>query len=263
MHPVRTIRYLRKYSFENAKSNILLFLSLAAFLVLWLGVYLNFTNPFLFREGAQAAYYFVTLFLSGCLSSGLLFSDFGSKSRAINFLLLPASALEKFLVSLFFGVAVFFIGCSSIFWMVDLVVVNIANYKYDTQWEVINLFRLDTYPNVFFDGPLTDIFFMFFPIQALFILCSVFFNKHGLFKAIVAMGLLWVILIAVFLVVQHLLPVGILHDGDTYEVIEADGDNKLIALPVWLTVIASLSYKFLLTPMLWTVAFFKLKEKEL
>lgn len=263
LHPVRTARYLKKYTFENARGNALLFLAIAAFLVLWLGVYLNFTNPFLFREGAQVAYYFITLFLAGCLSSGMLFSDLGSKPKAISYLLLPASTLEKFLVTMLYGVFVFFVVCSGIFWAIDFVVVSFANYKYDTHWQVINLFTLNEYPNPFFDGSLTDIFFMYFPLQALFILCSISFDKHGIFKAIVGVGLLWVIFIAVFLVVQSLLPVGVLHDMGTYEVIEANGDNKLIVLPVWLTAFISVSFKFLLTPMLWSAAFFKLKEKQI
>lgn len=264
LHPIRTFRYFKKYSFENARANILLYLAIAAFLVLWLGVYLNFTNPFLFSERWQAVYYFTTLFLSGCLSSGMLFSELGSKPKAIHHMLLPASTLEKFMISLVFGVFIFFVCYSAVFWLINYAVVSIANYKYDTHWQVINLFSLNTYPNPFFDGPLTDIFFLYFPAQALFILCSVYFNKHSLFKAIVVVGLLWVVFIASFLIVQRLLPIGMLHNTvGTYEVIEADGDNKVISLPVWLINVTSGFFKLLLTPMLWAVAFFRLKEKEL
>ena len=114
-HPGRTFLYLRKYIFENGKSFVLLNLAIAAFLVLWLGVYINFTNPNLFSERAQAAYYFVTLFLSGCLSAGILFSELGSKDRSIHYFLVPASLLEKFLTSLFFAIAVFFVTSSCMF----------------------------------------------------------------------------------------------------------------------------------------------------
>src|SRR5690349_17487113 len=89
--------YVRKYAFENRMAFLFLYLAIAAFLVLWMGVQLNFTNPSLFAPRAQAAYYFLTLFLAGCLSSGMLFAELGSKSRAIHYLLIPASTRGKFI----------------------------------------------------------------------------------------------------------------------------------------------------------------------
>src|SRR5688572_26793539 len=167
--PSRSMLFLKKYAFENRKAYLFLFLAVAAFLILWLGLHLNFNNPYLFAERTQAMYYFVVLFLGGCLSSGVLFSELGSKPRAIHYLLTPASTLEKFLCGLFFGVFVFFVGCSGIFYIINFIAVQIANYKYGTDWQVINLLTLDKYPNIFMDGPLTDIFYIFFPIQAIFI----------------------------------------------------------------------------------------------
>ncbi|MEJ1237743.1 hypothetical protein WBG78_06435 [Chryseolinea sp. T2] len=262
--PARTLLYLKKYVFENGRSFILLNLAIAAFLVLWLGVYLNFTNPNLFSERAQVAYYFITLFLSGCLSAGVLFSELGSKDRSIHYFLIPASLLEKFLTSLFFAIVIFFISSSCIFWLVDSIVVIIANSKYETHWEVINLLSLNKYANPFFDGPLTDIFYFYFPAQALFILCSVYFRKYALFKAFVVVGLLWVVGVLLFLAYQRLVPTGMLHlSAGSYEVLEANGDNKMVVVPWWVLVSGSVLLRYLLTPLLLTVAYFRLKEKEL
>jgi len=262
--PSRTFLFVRRYVFEYARVYGLLYLAIAAFLILWLGVHLNFTNPMLFSERVQVAYYFVTLFLAGCLSAGVLFSELGSKTRAIHYHLIPASSLEKFITSLLFGVFVFLVMCSAIFFAVDYVAVTIANYKYDTHWEVINLLSLNKYPNPFFDSPLNNMFCLYFPIQAVFLLCSVYFRKYGLFKAIVAMGLLWVVFIAIFLLFGKFLPVGMFSGGlGSYEVIEANGDNKLVSLSPWLVGAATIFFKFLLTPILWASAYFRLKEKEL
>src|SRR6188508_3453469 len=184
-NPSRTLLLFRKYAFEHARIYLMLYLAIAAFLILWLGVYLNFTNPKLFSERGQVAYYFITLFLTGCLSSGMLFSELGSKPGAIHYLLLPASTLEKFITNLIFGVVLFFVMCSLIFTGVDFVAVTIANYRYGTNWQVINLLSLNQYQNPFFEGPVTDMFYFYFPAQAVFLLCSVYFRKHGLFKAIV------------------------------------------------------------------------------
>lgn len=260
----RSLLYFRKYAFENRRAFLFLYLAIAAFLVLWLGVYLNFTNRALFAPRAQAAYYFVTLFLAGCLSSGMLFSELGSKSKAIHYLLIPASTWQKFICGVFFSVVVFFVVYSCIFYVVDYAAVHIANYKYGTDWEVINLFHLERYPNVFAETPLTDIFYLFFPVQAIFLLCSVYFKKHGLFKAIVCMGLLWVFFIALMLTMGNLLPAGKYNDSmGAYEIVEANGDNKLVFIPAVLTYAVLAFFKVLLTPMLWVVGYLKLQEKEL
>ncbi|MGC3948676.1 MAG: hypothetical protein QM762_29950 [Chryseolinea sp.] len=106
---------------------------------------------------------------------------------------------------------------------------NIANNKFDTHWEVVNPLTLNKYPNPFFEGPLTDIFYLYFPIQAIFILCSVYFKRYALFKAIVVMGLLWVVSIAMFIGYQRLVPIGIFHASTgSFEVLEPGGDNKMI-----------------------------------
>jgi hypothetical protein len=260
----RSLLYLRKYAFETRKTFLFLYLAIAAFLVLWLGLYLNFTNPALFAERAQAVYYFVTLFLAGCLSSGVLFSELGSRPKAIHYLLTPASTWQKFFCVLFFGVFVFFVVYSGIFYVIDYIAVHLANYKNGTDWEVINLFRLERYPNVFGEGPLTQIFYIFFPIQAIFLLCSIYFRKHGLFKAIVVMGLLWVFFIVLFIIMGKLLPDGRYNDVvGSYEIMEANGDNKLVAIPAVFTTLVIVYFKILITPLLYAVAYLKLREKEL
>lgn len=260
----RTFLFFKKYAFENRKPYALLYLAISAFLILWLGVYLTFTNPYLFRERNQIAYYFSTLFLSGCLSSGLLFSELGVKPKAINYLLTPASTGAKFLCTVFFGVFVFFVIYSAIFYVIDAAAVNIANWKFDTHWEVVNILRLNDYENPFFESPLSDLFYLYFPIQAGFILASIYFKKHGLFKALVTLGLLWVCFILLFLLFHMLIPQGRFLKGiDSYEIVEASGDNKVIAIPYLLVSIVGIFYKFLVTPLLWLASYFRLKEKEL
>lgn len=256
--------YLRKYAFEHGRAYAFLHLAIAAFLVLWLGLYLNFSNPFLFSERNQVAYYFVTLFLSGCLSAGVLFSELGSKSKAIHYLLVPASTFEKFFATLLFGVFIFFVVASCIFYLIDSAAVAIANFKFDQHHEAINLLALNQYENPFFNGDITDIFYFYFPAQAIFLLCSIYFNKHGLFKAIVVTGLLWVMCIVLILILSQLIPPGIFkHSIGAYEVLEQSGDNKVIFVSPFLVTIILIFGKFLLAPLLWTAAFFRLKEKEI
>ncbi|MEP6737572.1 MAG: hypothetical protein ABJA70_18755 [Chryseolinea sp.] len=260
----RAVSLLKMYTFENFRVHALLYLAVTSFLVLWLGVHLSFTNSGLFSERTQVLYYFVTLFLAGCLSSGVLFSELSDRPKAVNYLLTPASSLEKFLCSLFFGVVLFIVASSLVFSTINSIAVAIANYKFDTHWEAINVLTLNKYPNVFFDGPLTNMFFLYFPIQAIFILCSVHFSTHALFKAIVCIGLLWVCFIFVWMFSLRLLPNGHFDNNlESYELVDPSGDLKLIKMPRLLARTILVFFEFLLTPLLWCVAYLKLKEKEL
>jgi len=128
----------------------------------------------------------------------------------------------------------------------------------------IDILHLNDYENPFFETPLSDLFYLYFPLQAGFILASIYFNKHGLFKALVALGLLWVCFILLFLLVNMLLPRGRFLEGiDSYEIVEPSGDNKVIVIPYVLVGIIIVFSKFLVTPALWLASYFRLKEKEL
>src|SRR6267154_3243519 len=144
---------LRKYWFENNRQFMLMILAVAAFFTLWLGVELSFGGPNLFQESAQMAYFFVGLFLSGCLSAGIHFSALGSKPTAIHFLLNPASSKEKFFCSLFFGVILFLLGYVVAFYAIDAPAVLLANQKFKTHWSVVNIFSMDRYKSELVDGP--------------------------------------------------------------------------------------------------------------
>lgn len=260
----RTCLLFKKYLYENRKSYPLLFLAIAGFFILWMGVYLLFSNPNLFNERFQVFYYFTGLFLSGCLYGGILFSELGSKPKAINYLMVPVSSLEKFICVLFFGVLGFFIGYSAIFYIIDVAAVSIANLRNGTQWSVINPLFIDQYENIFFEGPLSHIFYIYFAAQALFILASIYFSKHSLFKAIVCLGLLWVFLMLFFMLIRATLPPGWFYNGiDTYEVFEPSGQLKTVSVPSWITGILVFFFKFLVPPLLWIAAYYKLKEKQL
>lgn len=260
----RSFLLLRKHLFESRKTYMLLSLAIAAFLILWLGVSLTFTNPYLFSERAQVSYYFVTLFLSGCLSSGVLFSDLGTKARAINYLLLPGSALEKFGCQLLFGVFIFFIGYSAVFYAVDTLVVFIANIKYDTHWQVINLLHINRYPNPFLDIQNTSMFYIYFPIQAMFMLSSIYFVKNSIFKGLVCLGLLWVACTLFFVLMRMILPPGRFVDGvNVYEIIDRSGLIKHIRVPAAISQVFAIFFMYLITPALWLVAYVRLAEKEL
>lgn len=254
----------RKYWFENNRQFTLMVLAEVAFFFLWMGVHVSFSNPNLLREEAQIAYFFTGLFLSGCLAAGIHFSSLGPKPTAIHFLLTPASSHEKFICSLFFGVILFFGGYVFAFYTVDIPAVVIANQKFNTHWKVVNLLLMDRYENRLFDGPHSALLYAYLVAQAFFLLASIYFAKNGLFKAIVGVGIIWVVAIFLAMAIFISFPPGIIMKSlGEYEIMEKSGVLRIVVVSPIVTTLVLVFYKFLVTPLLWFCAYLRLKEKHL
>ena len=260
----RSYRLGKKYTFENKRTFGLLVLAETAFLGLWMGVYLTFKNPYLFSENFQVAFYFTGLFLFGCLSGGTLFSELGSKPKAINYLMTPVSTLEKFLCILLFGVAFFIVEYTLVFSIIDTIAVSLANRINDTHMSVINPFDVDKYKNTLYDGPFSLMYYAFFAVQSFFILMSVHFPKHSILKSLIGLGLLWVAFILMMVVTGYFLPKGIFSRGlESYEVLEPSGRISVINIPAAFRTGFIVFLKYVLTPLLWIASYWKLKERQL
>jgi hypothetical protein len=254
----------RKYFGENKKAYALLFLACGASLILLMGVNLSFTNPNLFSEPVQVSYFFIGLILWGCLSASLLFSDLGSKSKAINYLLVPASSLEKLLCTLFFGVLIFFIGYTFMFYAVDVTVVSLANAKFGTHWSVINVLAINRYENIWFEGHTDYLYYIYFGFQSFFLLGSLYFPKYGFFKTAISLVLVYVFLIfLVMIIMKNFFPSGQFYDGMTFfEVFDSTGKDKIIRLPFGFTGVLAFFFEYALVVGLWVITYFRLKEKQ-
>ncbi len=104
----------------NCKRYLLALLAIAGLLAAWFGFVIAMNRQgelFLFF---QFAAYFVGLFFVGCFYASTLFSDLNSKPEGINYLSVPASHLEKLCCAIFFGVLLFFVAFTLIFYLVDI-----------------------------------------------------------------------------------------------------------------------------------------------
>ncbi|MBA4054952.1 MAG: hypothetical protein C0490_09595, partial [Marivirga sp.] len=206
--------------------------------------------------------YFLGLFISGCLSANFLFVDLSNKPKAISYLLQPASSFEKIVCSLFFGVFVFWIGYSLMFYLADTSMVYMANRINGTNWPVINIFSIDDYENPFFSGPPSNLFFIYFASQALFITGSLYFSKYSFFKtAIVALFIGLILVILPNAIISFLMPIGVTKTITAYEVLDFRG-NKLIEMPSWFSLSVTVFSFYILTPAFWLVCYFLLREKQ-
>lgn len=253
---------MSKFWFDHKKAFSLLMLAILSAFTIWMGIYLSFRNGRLFSEEFQVAYYFVGLFISGCLSANFLFADLASKPKAIGYLLQPASSLEKIICSLFFGVFIFWIGYSMMFYVVNVGMVYIANNINGTQWSVINIFSTNRYNNPFFSGPASNLYFIYFSAQALFITGSLYFIRYSFFKTVIISLLIGLTLFLFPGAMIYLsMPIGITRTITSFEILDFRG-NILVEMPPWFDLTAKLFSFYLVTLVFWLTSYFLLKEKQ-
>lgn len=285
----RLYMFTARHWFENRKLYGLFFLAITVFMMGWFVFYILVGNPYLFVAGSQLTVYFAGLFISGCLSAAFLFRDLSSRQKKISYYMIPAAALEKVLCALFYGVLLFFIGYSTIFYVTDFFAVKIANSAVADmmnskslnamQWRQqfginagmaparpVNVFAPSTGEFVFYPGDTPLLFGAFFPMQSAFILGSLYFAKNSLFKTIVVLlGLFMLFFIIEARVIMPMFP-GQSETLNTFTIIRAfntAGDAKTYALPFWIGEVAGFLVKFAITPVMWVAIYYRLKENEI
>jgi hypothetical protein len=263
IHLPRLAMTFSKFWFENKRTLALLFGAIAAFLLILLSLYYSFNAPNLFREHFQVAYYFTGLFLSGILSASFLFSELRNKPRAIAYLMVPASQIEKFICVMFFGLLVFWSGYSIIFTCINYVFVSMNNARMGRTDEVINIFTINKYQNPFLEGPSLWLFFIYFAIHALFALGSIYFARYAFFKTLIVFLFFWLLFFFVPVVLHRLLPPGgWVSSLFKYEVYD-DVGNFFLTLPEWFRILSSVFFSCAGTTMLWVATYFKLTERQI
>src|SRR5215207_2184394 len=174
---------VRKHWTDNKKRYGLSVLAFIGLLITWFvfTMLTGFDNQPM-AKGVQMVSFFLALFGVGTFYSSQYFRDLGSRSKGINFLLVPASAFEKLLCSLLYTVVLFFVVFVAAFYLVDVLMVAIANSLSATE----NLAGKPGVTNVFkviilrFNRDSTiNFLFLFFSVQSAFLLGSVYFEKYS------------------------------------------------------------------------------------
>ena len=215
-------------------------------------------------KGAQMATFFLSLFAVGTFYASQYFSDLGSRSKGINFLLVPASAFEKLLCSLLYSVVLFFVVFTAAFYLVDFLMVAIVNSLPGTEkTNVINVFKV-TILRFNRDATINFLLF-FFSIQSAFLLGSVYFEKYSFIKTIIC-GFIagFVLFCMMYFFYEQLLPNGDFHRGflTSYRV-HVDGVNDhLVQVPGWIGEVFRFLVMYAVAPFLWIVTYYRLKEKQ-
>lgn len=258
-----------KHWAENKKRYLLSAVAIIGLLVMWFLFIMLTDGQYPMADGIQQVTYLFSVFGVGAFYASQYFKDLGSKSKASNYLLVPASSLEKLMCSLLYVVIFSFIAFTALFYLADFIMVSIANavhpsYDKDHVATVANVF---TSPGISGDANMNFYFLLaFFTIQAAFLLGSIYFEKFSFIKTAIS---IFVIALSIFFLmyffIETVLPNGSYHKGfmRSYLVI-VDGENDhLVQLPLWIGSVLKLLFMYAIAPLLWVVTYFRLKEKQL
>jgi hypothetical protein len=256
-----------KHWADNKKRYLLSVIAFIGLLLAWFVFTLLVDSGAPMGKGLQMVTFFFSLFAVGSFYASQYFRDLGSRARGINFLLVPASAFEKILCALLYTVVLFFIVFTSVFYLVDVLMVSAANSFLasdipDHEKGLVNVFEAASIP---FDQKSTlNALLIFFAIQAAFLLGSVYFAKYSFIKTIISGFVVFFIVFCFVFFVYDMMPDGSYTNGFlTSYIIKSNGKNDyLVSVPRWLGQLLHYLLVYGITPFLWIVTYFRLKEKQ-
>lgn len=272
----RWLLVVGKHWGENRKKYLLSLVALVALLLIWYLFIIMIERQMPFSEEMQISTYYIGMAIVGCLFGSLLFAEVASGPKAMHFMSVPASIVEKVLCAFLYGIVLFFICYTVIFYLVDFTMVKLSNGYLEQYWKERDssyVFRATEVANVFTkptgEGPdVPPIFFyflvMYINVQSAFILGSIYFPGYSFIKTCIA--LLVALLVVIFYMANILdgfMPPGHFGNGFfTYVLQENGAAIHGATLPQWMqyTIKFLLMYGFL--PLLWLATYFRLKEKE-
>jgi hypothetical protein len=262
---------------ENRKKYLLSLVALAALLIIWdiFVMLMEQRTPFVVEM--QVATYYIGMAIVGCLFGSLIFAEAASGPRAMHFMSVPASIVEKLLCALLYGVVLFFICYTVVFYLVDFTMVKLSNGILEQYWKerdpsyifveakVVNVFTKPPntgpdFPNIFF-----YFFLLYFNIQSAFLLGSIYFSGYSFIKTCIALLVVFLLVILYMAnVLDGFMPKGHFGDGFfTYIISGKDGEPSRGAnLPGWMATSIKFLFMYGFMPLFWIATYFRLKEKE-
>ena len=150
-------------------------------------------------QDVQQTTFFFLLFVTGTFYASQYFRDLSSRTKAGNFLLIPASSFEKLLCGILYSAILFPLVFIAAFYLADSLMVALANavYQGGAKTKVISIFSVDFFR---FNNHRTLNFLLFFiSVQSLFLLGSVYFSKYNFIKTIISGFIIWMMCMGVML----------------------------------------------------------------
>lgn len=251
----RFLKLLSKQTKENYKTYLLSLAVMAGILTILMGLVV-YANQGQLAVNVQFAFFFNFLIFSGAIFTSMIFTDLGDQKKAIPVLTLPVSNFERFLVGWLYSFVIFQLIFVSCFFAIDFILVSIGNTEPLVKNTVVGFNNENT--------ELTMALSVYVVIHAITFLGALYFERLHFIKTAFAF---FIFIIAIALINQpftkvlfdHLdgvkgvpfIGVNIQSKTEAYMINPDDDANRITAFMA-----------IAVTILLWTAAFFKLKEKQ-
>lgn len=266
---------VRKHWMENGKKYSLFLLACTGLLTAWYFFLLMVGNGFI-DVNLQFATYFFGLYLTGCLYGSTIFAELSSRRDGINYLTLPASQLEKCFCAFLYGVVIFFIGYTLVYYLVDIPMVSLSNHllerypKYEPGTRFLlpasAVYNIITAAGGVLPEKDYHVFLLgFFSIQAVFILGPLYFRRYALIKSIMlVLAMLLVIVLVMQKGINLFLPRGWYNLNLSWGQFDAEGHpaRYVMLSPALLKIVMAL-LQYGIPVLIWIITYHRLKEKEI
>ncbi|KAA3437807.1 hypothetical protein [Rufibacter hautae] len=243
----------RKHTAENIKYYLLCAAVLIGLLVLFMGFLIMVeTSPM--TTDKQGVIYVFMLLAAGPIFTSTIFAHLGDKRKAIASLTLPASHFEKYLVGWIYSYVIFQVVYIACFFLVASILLPLDDWR-GQEYEIMSLYSNE-------DGQITGLNLFFF-LHSVTFLGSIFFEKWQFIKTafiIIIIGL--VVTLVNKTILQSLLghtlddafPFSNLYFSEAGEYFQLRFPEKQEYILGLVLLGTSL--------LLWTSAYFRLREKE-
>lgn len=260
-----------KHWADNRKKYMLSIVAFMSLILIWY-VFIMLTDPLdPLAEGLQHVTYYFSLFLVGPFYASQFFKDLSSRSKGINYLMVPASTLEKTLCSIFYVVILFVVVFTVAFYLVNIITVGLANLIHPDysgvarngivhKAHISNIFRIPGNPR----NMAQYFFLLFFAVQSVAFLGSIYFPKYSYIKTAISITIVCLVIALVgFYFTSFFMPRGGFNELSTYRVFSEDGnETRVIQLPAWIGKVLKFLFFYAFPPIFWVTTYFRLKEKE-
>jgi hypothetical protein len=262
-----------KHWAENRKRYLLSIVAFISLIFVWYVFVMLTDNSNPLAEGLQHITYFFSLFAVGPFYASQFFKQLSSQPKAIDYLMVPASSLEKLACAVLYAVFFFLIVFTAAFYLIDVITVGLANLLHPSynssvnaqgiiqKAHVVNVFQIKGNPvNVAYYFLL-----LFLGIQSVALLGSVYFPQYSYIKTAIAVSLVALtIALFGFYFTSFFMPKGGFNEQlTTYYVFpDKGGKAQIIQLPHWIGKVLKNLFFYAFPPIFWITTYFRLKEKE-
>ena len=245
-------RFVQLIRMEGANNyRWILFVSLGVFVFLTI-IALVMASDHDFRD-FHKIWFAIVVLGGGFLFTSVCCSELDTKPSRMNYLMVPASGFEKFLVKLLLSGPVYLIGVITIYWIFTKLVSALSGYYFN--------FQFDSFAPFSEFGWL--IIKLYLVLQSVFLVGAIAFNRFSVVKTILSLNVLSIILGIIGFIFFRIIFWKYFNgffsvDGG----VPPPDENFINFVEYSLWPAIQKIFWFGLAPLLWVVGYFKIKERE-